>query len=82
MYKILTIYIWNIGIMRGGYDSFGGIVWSDLYEHDTDSTSSVNQKLGVDYQIFGHTYSIPSTDEIYVCDSYSMIDNKKLYEIE
>jgi len=75
-------YIWNIGVMRGGYDSFGGIVWSDLYEHDTESTAIVNQKLGVDYQIFAHTYSIPSPDEIYVCDSYSMIDNKKLYEIE
>ena len=78
----LKHYAWQIGYSRGGDDKYGSIVWSDLYDHNEESTGKANEKLGVVYQIFGHTYGFPSTEEIFECKSYSMIDNKQLFFIE
>lgn len=75
-------YLWRISYLRGGYDRCGSLVWSDLEEHTETSTEYVNKELGVDYQIFAHTYGFPSTEEIYQCKSYSMIDNKQIFEVE
>lgn len=74
--------VWRLGCSRGGYDRSGSIVWSDLGDHDEESTGKVNEMIGVDYQIFAHTYAYPSPDDIYECQSYSMIDNKRLFFVQ
>lgn len=42
---------------RGGWYPHGSLIWADIHEH------LFNEDLNGYYQIFGHTYSYPSTSE-------------------
>lgn len=64
---------------RGGYYSYGSLIWADVYEHLT------NDDLKGFYQIFGHTYSFPNTHSPSISPggkSWAMLDCGKAFTLD
>lgn len=53
-----------VSYYRGGYGTYGSIVWADINEHIFNPITEV-------YQIFGHTYST----EPFIKDNFAMLDD-------
>ena len=72
MVNILKQIPWS----RGGYDSVGSCIWTDLYDWDDELYSEYNCK-----QIFGHT-QLNNTGNI-VCqeNKYYCVDSRKIFEL-
>ena len=61
---------------RGGWYPHGSLIWADVHEH------LFNEDLQGYYQIFGHTYSYPSTTEPAISQmghSWAMLDCGKAF---
>lgn len=67
----------DVSFIRGGYDSTGSIVWSDVYEKLTDAQDAMNDMY--DYQIFGH-----SQQERYpiINDNWACLDCRQIFVID
>ena len=64
---------------RGGWFPYGSLIWADISEH------LYSEDLQGYYQIFGHTYSYPSTKEPAISQMghcWAMLDNGKAYTLD
>ena len=68
-FKDQSTIMWEVGSMRGGYNSTGGVLWSDKHELFQDNYEGIDQ-------IIGHTPSAyieikqKEKDTIYIIDCY------------
>lgn len=64
---------------RGGYESYGSLIWADYYEH------LYSKDLKGYYQIFGHTYGYPATNKYIISPngrSLAMLDCGKAFVMD
>lgn len=67
----------DISFIRGGYDSFGSIVWSDVYEK-TENESDCNI-APYDYQVFGHTQQAKLP---IITDKWACLDCRRIFQLD
>lgn len=66
---------------RGGSAPFGSCVWADVREHFfTDRV--IDEDGNPVYQVFGHTFGLPSLDEPYITEDFAMLDCRKAFTLD
>lgn len=66
---------------RNGSAPFGSCMWADVREHlFTDRV--IDEAGNQVYQVFGHTFGLPSLDEPYITEDFAMLDCRKAFTLD
>jgi hypothetical protein len=74
--KIGRNILWTISKYRGGWGTYGSCLWADVREH------YLEDRYEDIYQIFSHSFALPSLDEYIITDNWAMLDCRKVFELD
>ena len=66
---------------RNGYAPFGSCMWADVREHFMAERVADEDGNPI-YQIFGHTFGLPTLDEPYIMNDFAMLDCRKAFTLD
>ena len=72
----LNVYLPTLSFYRGGYHTYGSVVWADVREWRSDEDNAPFK------QIFGHTQLSQDGSCINIADKYYCIDSRECFELD